>query len=733
VNIHFTQGQPGEIKALSAAYKVIRMDFAWGGIETRKGVYDFRQYDILVRDMEAAGVRPLLILDYGNNLYGSGPVRTADQRKAYTAFAVAALKHFKGRRIMWEFWNEPNGDGFWGGRPDPSEYAAMVNAAAPAMRKADPNATLLLGAFSGFPWDYIETAFRKGCLQWADAVTVHPYRSGYPESVDLDYLRLRRLIAQYSPHRDVPVISGEWGYSTNRKSGIPELRQAQYLVRQRLYNVRCGILTSIWYDWKEDGPNPDENEHHFGSTHQDFSPKPAYAAALTMTKTLAGYRYVRMLSDGPEKYAMLLRGAGGRTAVALWTTGRETDYTLPCAPEKVVSMLGGEEKGSQRVSIGPSPVYALLGKMPAAAGLACGAYLKPYTVVMAGEPRKCDVTVTNATALAQRVRISAKLDGGNATPSRPALEVGPGKQVSVPVTLDLWRRSADSTLLLTTEFTTASGSRVRYSTRVPLVVANPITASLSGPTAGTFEVALNAPGVRTAETLTVRRTDLAGKAVGAATKIRIRPGVTAYSATVPLVRTQATDRYGVKITDRFGRVVASLPRTGFVPILPMMAGSSAGSSPLGLAVHGEGDDKPGGSVSLTTATDAVHGTVADLNAEFPAGWRYYVVTPTDTSIPANAVGVGMWVNGDACGDSIRLRFIDAAGQTYQPTYGSVTWKGWRWITMRLDDPAVGSWGGVQDGVIHKPLKWDSVFLLDSALQTAHSAHVQFSGITLITR
>jgi len=240
VNIHFTQGAPGEVKALSQAYKAARMDCSWGGIEKVRGVYDFAEFDVLVRDLEANGVRPLFILDYGNNLYGKGPVRTAAQRKAYAAFCAASVKHFMGHKIMWEFWNEPNGTGFWGDRPDPEEYAAMVNAAAPAILKADPDATLLLGAFAGFPWDYIETVFKRGCLKWADAVSVHPYRSGYPETAGQDYQRLRRLIALYSPNRQVPIISGEWGYSTNRKTGIPSCAR-------RSTSSPAAVQRAVWH------------------------------------------------------------------------------------------------------------------------------------------------------------------------------------------------------------------------------------------------------------------------------------------------------------------------------------------------------------------------------------------------------------------------------------------------------------------------------------------------------
>jgi hypothetical protein len=70
---------------------------------------------------------------------------------------------------------------------------------------------------------------------------------------------------------------------------------------------------------------------------------------------------------------------------------------------------------------------------------------------------------------------------------------------------------------------------------------------------------------------------------------------------------------------------------------------------------------------------------------------------------------------------------------YQPTGENINWSGWRWITMPLTDPTVGSWGGPQDGVIHQPIKWDALFLLDSSTQKAHSSHVQFDDVTVMMR
>ncbi len=45
------------------------MDFFWSDIETKKGVYNFTEYDILMQHLDQYGMKAIFILDYTNSLY----------------------------------------------------------------------------------------------------------------------------------------------------------------------------------------------------------------------------------------------------------------------------------------------------------------------------------------------------------------------------------------------------------------------------------------------------------------------------------------------------------------------------------------------------------------------------------------------------------------------------------------------------------------------------------------
>ena len=90
VNIHFYDPRAGEMEQLAAAgFKWIRVDFMWAGVERVRGQYGFAPYDRLMAHLDRNQIRPIFILDYGNDLYQEGSPRTTESRAAFARFAAA--------------------------------------------------------------------------------------------------------------------------------------------------------------------------------------------------------------------------------------------------------------------------------------------------------------------------------------------------------------------------------------------------------------------------------------------------------------------------------------------------------------------------------------------------------------------------------------------------------------------------------------------------------------------
>lgn len=385
VNIHFTDAQPGEVKMIAAAgLRWVRMDFKWDETERERGQYDFTQYDRLMKALDEHKIQALLILDYGNPLYdGGAPPRTAETRQAFARWAVAAAKHFSNRGVIWEIYNEPNHTTFWPPRPDVDEYIEMALAVGRAFRSEVPAEKLIGPAVSEMDYSFLEACFKSGLLDYWAAVSVHPYLRSDPEGAAFEYCRLRKLIEQYrtrtggdaanSPNRQLPIISGEWGYSSVWR-GMSEEKQGALFAREMLTNLANEIPISIWYDWRDDGTDPQDPEHHFGLVRnayqgggaQVYEPKPAYRAARTFSEYFNGYVFEQRLSVGRVNDYVLVFSKSGDRRWAAWTTSTTSHrLNIPIDNgEFKVTRHTGESAGSVAagqtgisIEVSTAPVY----------------------------------------------------------------------------------------------------------------------------------------------------------------------------------------------------------------------------------------------------------------------------------------------------------------------------------------------------------------------------------------
>lgn len=391
VNIHFVTGHEHDLDLIAAAgFRFIRMDFGWNGIERKKGEYHWSEYEELLAHLDKRGIRAVFILDYSNPLYEqqvtsinplthqSHQTTASPQRPesigAFAAWAAAAAKHFHGRHVLWELWNEPNID-FWSPKPDVGQYTALALAASKAIRETEPQATIIGPASSTFPWGFLEAFLKSGVLDYLDAVSVHPYREPRrpPETVAMDYQRLREIIERYAPaakRGKIQILSGEWGYSS-WKRGVSVETQAAFAVRQQLINLLNDVPLSIWYDWKNDGDDPNENEHNFGTVMPDLQPKPAYVAIATLTRELGGYRIARRLSlESEQDFVLVSTNSAGKQKLAAWTLGEP--HTVSIATSGELARAGGTlgngesfapkmESGGCELELTVAPRYLALG------------------------------------------------------------------------------------------------------------------------------------------------------------------------------------------------------------------------------------------------------------------------------------------------------------------------------------------------------------------------------------
>ena len=359
VNIHFVTGHEKDLDLIAAAgFKLIRMDFGWQSTERVKGTYNWTAFDELTANLEKRGLGAIYILDYSNSLYeestvAKDPITGKEQKStaspqheesvaAFARWSAAAAEHYKGKNIIWEIWNEPN-ISFWKPKPDVAQYTTLALATCKAVKSAVPEATIIGPASSETPWPFLETFLSSGVLEYLDAVSIHPYRnySKSPETASTDYKRLCELIGRFAPEgkKQMPIISSEWGYSTALKANSLDA-QAANIVRMQLSNLMCGIPISIWYDWKNDGTDPNDWEQNFGTVTNDLTPKPSYNAVKLMNTQLKGYTFMQKIDlKNDRDYVLLFKNDKGNFKICAWTVDAEHAATIDNKISKVENVI----------------------------------------------------------------------------------------------------------------------------------------------------------------------------------------------------------------------------------------------------------------------------------------------------------------------------------------------------------------------------------------------------------
>ncbi|OGV56158.1 MAG: hypothetical protein A2X45_11735 [Lentisphaerae bacterium GWF2_50_93] len=315
-------------KVKAAGFKYFRRGFIWEAVEKEKGVYDFSAYDTLMNDAKERGLGVIACIAFSNKLYGHA--KDPAGRVGYANFAAALAERYKDYNVMFEIWNEPNTMTFWGkhGKKGNTEqyaleYIGLVKEVVPAMRKANPECTIIGGATSGIwkdSYEWLNFCFKHGILKTGiDAWSMHPYSCKTPEYYLVGYAKTRKMMADNGGPADFPMLNTERGFPIGKAEGYaggdPKQSyeyQAWHFVRQYMIDLLCNMRMTSWYEWSgKEGFN----------LLKDDKPTQAYTACKFMIEHLDGYKLSKRLpTEKPEDFVLLFEKGSGEQKLVAWTS-----------------------------------------------------------------------------------------------------------------------------------------------------------------------------------------------------------------------------------------------------------------------------------------------------------------------------------------------------------------------------------------------------------------------------
>ena len=183
--------------ARSVRARIVRVEIPWAalepreraGIEARALAYT----DRLMADAEAAGIRVIMTVERTPCWASSAPATllrrcrpgAPSPANAYPPRSTApyaaivaylARRYGKGLAAL-EIWSEPDqvNEAYFAGPNKVPRYAALLRAAYPAIKRADPSVTVLGGSLTGSNGLFLKALYAAGIKGYYDGLSVHYY------------------------------------------------------------------------------------------------------------------------------------------------------------------------------------------------------------------------------------------------------------------------------------------------------------------------------------------------------------------------------------------------------------------------------------------------------------------------------------------------------------------------------------------------------------------------------
>ena len=291
----------------------IRQELPWEQVEPEaKGQATWDKFDDIVSRARGEDIELLLRLDTsprwalppGAPDGLSPPARLED----YWDFVEQVATRYRGRVRAYQIWNEPNLTNEWGRQPpNAADYLRLLQGASQRIRRADPDALVVMAALAPTLTQsaeaeneliYLQQLYDAGLRPGADydvlAVQAYGLRGGPddprvgPSDVTFSRPELVRQVMQRNGDTTTPVWATEVGWNVNppdfaeqRFGRVTPTLQARYTLRafSRAEQQWPWLQTLfIWYWKRADETNRGEDWYWFRLADPDFSLQPVYYA-----------------------------------------------------------------------------------------------------------------------------------------------------------------------------------------------------------------------------------------------------------------------------------------------------------------------------------------------------------------------------------------------------------------------------------------------------------------------
>ena len=343
---------------------------SWREIETAPGRFDFTRVDAQVNAARAHGASVLLVLGQTPRFHSTKPGQRGSYglgaaamptETSWKNYVFAVVKHFKGRGVDYQVWNEANVAGYWQGTP--KQMATLTRLASTVVNRNDSSAKVVSPAMatrlsSQRLWlrtFYAQKTGGKKVSAYVDVVSLnlYPLASQKPEA-SMTLLAATRTMLRAAGVRK-PIWNTEINYGLlggGTAKTVAADTQAAYVGRTFLLNAASDVKRVYWYSW---------DLQRLANTRLTFADGVTLTRAGTAYNVVRGWLLGSRVSGCPRDkagtYICTMTYSGGVKRV-YWNPSRKTSVRTVKSARAAVNLLGSERvlHGGERIAVTKSPV-----------------------------------------------------------------------------------------------------------------------------------------------------------------------------------------------------------------------------------------------------------------------------------------------------------------------------------------------------------------------------------------
>lgn len=334
----------------------VRIEVPWAEVEVSSNPAVYRIPDAVdgrIAAARAAGMTVILLLDYSHPYYTGGvfnPPITQPQINAWCSYALSVAGRYRGDDVILELYNEPNNPGFWVGAPNPSQYAALLNAAVSTIYAAYPLTKMVTAGVGPVASDNNAVTFMSQVYPllsqstrdrlWAHSL--HPYNHlGSPETLLAAIDAYRNGVGYWGK-----IIITEWGYPSAWLGTNVETTRSIYAARMIGCAILAGVSLLTFYNLRDTGTDQNNIENTFGLYTNGLSAKPAASVVARVAAAIRNVAFFEgnQLSNGVYRIILYDADGPGVTKLLWGTNASNLTHSEPMKKvEYLQNVLGGSE------------------------------------------------------------------------------------------------------------------------------------------------------------------------------------------------------------------------------------------------------------------------------------------------------------------------------------------------------------------------------------------------------